>query len=354
MGKIALIHYRLSLTGGLESRIANYANAFSKLGHECHLITARYSPDFQIPNGAVLHILKPGLYPKAFLQWDFGKKVHAHLKKSDYIFSLSMGRTPFANGLVVPGTHLGYLLANPSKFPKLKDYIQIKLDQKSFKSAGVLLAASQKIKSELINLYNVNPKRIHISYPPLQTQQYTPISSEEKVALRTKMGIRPNTRVFLFVSSGHPQKGLNRILKWWKLANAKNAILWIVGSKKTINTPPNVFFAGFQKSPLNYYRIADLLLHPAKYEAFGQVIAEALACECPVAVSVHCGAAEIIPQNAGIALPLQPENTWVELIQNYSPGHFQNKRSLLFQKIKSPEENAIELFNLLSNTSNYF
>ncbi|WP_204357300.1 glycosyltransferase family 4 protein [Halogeometricum borinquense] len=48
-----------------------------------------------------------------------------------------------------------------------------------------------------------------------------------------------------------------------------------------------------------YYSSAVATIHPAKFEAFGNVILESLACGTPVVVSDRCGAAEIIDDSCG-------------------------------------------------------
>jgi|GEM_PF-5703896 len=52
---------------------------------------------------------------------------------------------------------------------------------------------------------------------------------------------------------------------------------------------------------VDLYRQSAALVHPARYEPFGNVVLESLACGSPVVVSDtdHCGAAEIVTDDAG-------------------------------------------------------
>jgi len=65
------------------------------------------------------------------------------------------------------------------------------------------------------------------------------------------------------------------------------------------------------------YNSADLLLLPSRHENFGNVVIEALACGCAVAISEHTGVAEDLLEDAppgfGAVLPRQSEawSTWL-------------------------------------------
>ncbi len=62
-------------------------------------------------------------------------------------------------------------------------------------------------------------------------------------------------------------------------------------------------FLGWQPSA-SIFQELDLLIHPASSEAYGMVIAEAMACQVPVLVSDACGAAVYVSANHGTVLSL--------------------------------------------------
>jgi UDP-glucose:(heptosyl)LPS alpha-1,3-glucosyltransferase len=66
----------------------------------------------------------------------------------------------------------------------------------------------------------------------------------------------------------------------------------------------DITFLGWQPSA-NFYKELDLLIHPASSEAYGMVIAEAMACRVPVVLSENCGAAEDVSINNGSVLSLK-------------------------------------------------
>jgi UDP-glucose:(heptosyl)LPS alpha-1,3-glucosyltransferase len=69
------------------------------------------------------------------------------------------------------------------------------------------------------------------------------------------------------------------------------------------NYPGAIAFLGWQSSG-SFFQELDLLIHPASSEAYGMVIAEAMACQVPVLVSDACGAAVDVSANHGTVLSL--------------------------------------------------
>ena len=67
--------------------------------------------------------------------------------------------------------------------------------------------------------------------------------------------------------------------------------------------PGEIEFLGWQPSA-QFFQELDLLIHPASSEAYGMVIAEAMACHVPVLVSDACGAAKDVSAQHGTVLSL--------------------------------------------------
>lgn len=72
---------------------------------------------------------------------------------------------------------------------------------------------------------------------------------------------------------------------------------------------------GWVDEPEHFLSKIDVLLHPARSEPFGMVIAEANAAGIPVIVSEHCGAAALITEKQGVVCALSRQEpdiaSWV-------------------------------------------
>ncbi len=76
--------------------------------------------------------------------------------------------------------------------------------------------------------------------------------------------------------------------------------------------------------PEDFMAKIDLLIHPARIEPFGMVIAEANAVGIPVVVSDQCGIASILNERQGKVIPIENRNEWVEACQKL----LENKQSV--------------------------
>jgi len=110
--------------------------------------------------------------------------------------------------------------------------------------------------------------------------------------------------VLLFVAADFKTKGLDRVIDALALlpsAEQKQFSLWVVGDgkraayQKNLKRLPNIQaqFLGGQSEITQYYLAADYLIHPARKEAAGMVIAEALAAKLPIVVTDICGYAHL-------------------------------------------------------------
>jgi len=105
--------------------------------------------------------------------------------------------------------------------------------------------------------------------------------------------------VMLFVANDYRRKGLDVLLR--ALVDLPQVHLLVVGSERPISTylaqavalkvAQRVHFLGPQKVVAQFYRAADVLVHPTLDDTFGMVVLEAMAYGLPVVVSgpEYCG-----------------------------------------------------------------
>jgi glycosyltransferase involved in cell wall biosynthesis len=94
--------------------------------------------------------------------------------------------------------------------------------------------------------------------------------------VRDVVDARPDKRIgFIYVGDGPPA------VEWKRLASA-------------LGLDDVCVFAGRQNDLVPYYRAADLLVHAAERESFGNAIVEAMACGIPVVASAALGPKETI------------------------------------------------------------
>lgn len=315
--RIALVHYRLTSFGGLETRMMNYMQWFVNQGHEVHLICSYIKNDlFELPPNVQVHELNLGIMPKLFRGWYFYKKVLEFYSKQTFDFSLAMGRTAGSTAVLAPGNHLGFLRAMPKKWLSISDRLQIFLDHKAHDNNQTIFAASQFMRDELIELYGVNSQKIKVLYPPLNLQKLNSFSGGPKINRST------SSYHFAFISTSHQRKGLPLLLSVFARLNPEKFVLHVCGLPKVITKLPNVINHGFLRNTAELLQEVDALVHPAVYEPFGQVVSEALACGKPVLLSNRVGAKELITPELGEVLHYNSVESWVDCFERFHPNNY--------------------------------
>ena len=124
-----------------------------------------------------------------------------------------------------------------------------------------------------------------------------------------------------FIGKEWKRKGLPKVFSIWRELKKKrpNLKLKIAGVKaESIShlleeSDVGVDILGVIKDKESFYQSIDLLVHPAKLEAFGMVITEALVMGVTPLCSSECGASEVIKEGTGASLPHNSEiSLWAE------------------------------------------
>ena len=312
--KIAIVYYRITYAGGLERRLINYAEYFLKKGNEVHVYYVRKDASVKLSSQIVLHRVPVFALHSYTKMAQFGKKTEQILKRERFDFSLSLMRTPGADALICPGTHRGYMQATGKPWTR-KDYMQDKMDEEAYKRSKLILAASEMMRKELTDLYNVPSSGIKVLYPPLRAGDFRVQRKKERSALRKQYGLSAGRKTFLFVSYSHSRKGLPLLLELFRSLEGRELELLIAGTAPGVSLPVNVRYAGYVKDMEGLYAASDFLIHPAIYEPFGQIVSESLQMQLPVIVSDRTGAGELIGEDEGMVVGGLEFKDWSDAVE---------------------------------------
>ena len=106
----------------------------------------------------------------------------------------------------------------------------------------------------------------------------------------------------LFVGQVMLRKGVQYLLEAWQQLDWHDAELWLVGKVMPDAQPvlkkysylPGVRILGHVPNQVAMYQASDVFVMPSVEDGFALVVAEAMACELPVIVSNHTGAADLV------------------------------------------------------------
>lgn len=312
--RIALVHYRLLQKGGLESRLFNYIHYFVEQGHDVHLIVSKIDPSVRIPDSVQIHQIDLKRIPKPIRMWFFNNGLKKVMEQETFDLSLSLGRTSHQDLVLCPGTHLGYMDALGMRFKGPIDRMNIYLDKLAYRDSKLVLAASEKIKDELIQFAKVPETKIRILYPPTDNRIFNQSGKGRKHEFRKKYGFSEDKKSLLFVTTGNHLKGYGFLLELMELIQDKPIELIIAGVKPMKTDLPNVNYIGYADHVEELMWAADALIHPAIYEAYAQVVSEALFCGIPVIVSNKVGAKTVVTQDVGRVVEGFRKQDWIDTI----------------------------------------
>ena len=207
--------------------------------------------------------------------------------------------------------------------------------------ASACLASGENAKKYFLK-YKAKEENIFVhTFSTLHTGDIlnAPIKSDEKSALRKKLGLPENKFISIAVGRFIPLKRYNELIAEWRNM-PDNHLLLLIGSgteeekyHETIknNNIKNVIIEGFhQKSELfEYYKASDILVHPTSYDVWGLVINEAMACGLPIVSSNRCVAALELIENGknGYCVPMSDDKSMCERIKTIA------ENNLLYEKM---------------------
>lgn len=192
----------------------------------------------------------------------------------------------------------------------------------SCRRADQIITISESSKSDLVEIYKLDPNLISVTYPGPPDHCKPMDSIQAKDHIRKSYGI--DGPFILYVGNVEPRKNLPRLLDAFAQLKRKQRIehkLVIVGQKAWLFNPVleritkeglagEVVLTGYVPSselPL-FYNAASFMIYPSIYEGFGLPVIEAMACGTPVVTSVGSSLEEIARDAALLVDPYSVES----------------------------------------------
>jgi glycosyltransferase involved in cell wall biosynthesis len=147
---------------------------------------------------------------------------------------------------------------------------------------------------------------------------------------------------YLFVGESE-RKGVQRVIEFAQRTEEQVMIVGDIDRPLPSSVQNRKYVSQTELAEL--YSKAKATIHPANFEAFGNVILESLACGTPVVASPKCGASEILTSSTGRVssniydgisdIEDCSKDSCIELANNYSWGNVAKKTMDLAKKFES-------------------
>lgn len=229
-------------------------------------------------------------------------------------------------------------------FPNLKRYFALLLTKLFYRKTNLIITPSYGLKNQLINFFKIKVKNVKVIPNPFDLDGIRTFSREE---------IDIKFPYILFVGRLHKQKNIPLLLKALKNLKVTDVRLLLIGEGQEkenlinfaneLSISERVIFMNFQENPYKYMNKAICLVLPSYYEAFPNVLVEAMASGCPV-ISTDCpfGPSEIIEnEKNGLLIKVNDKEGLTEALKRViSDANF--RTTLIENGYKSAEKYDIK------------
>ena len=279
---------RFGLCGGMEEYVFRLAEELSKFGHKVKVLC-----EFQVTQAnqqvQVIQLGKSLEKPRWFSHVQFSNKVskwlNSYESKSHLIHSHER----------IYSHHLTTVHSTLFNFPKkglpsFRKYMNETLEKRELFSKNVkkIVPVSKIISEQIKTKFPESESRLSYPIPP----------GVNKINIK-KHEYDVTSPVIGFMGKEWKRKGLPKVIEIWREIQKKIPLakLCLAGFPTSEEVGlesyefENVKTLGYVNDKSIFYEQIDILLHPAKKEAYGMVIAEASSLGIPVLCSNKCGAA---------------------------------------------------------------
>ncbi len=237
-------------------------------------------------------------------------------------------RTPLAAivGHYARKYKIPYVLQPRGSMPRFSKSLQKRIfdvlfGYKIIKNSSKIIASSKIESEQYDNVFSGNKKVVCIPNG-INLEEYKNLP--KKGEFRKKYKIKKTEKIILYLGRVHERKGLDLLIEIFADLSKKsdNLKLVIAGPDdgylnnlkklaKNLRIENKVLFIGpvFEREKLKVYVDSDVFVLPSKdkYESFGNVVIESLACGTPVIVTDNCGVSEYINKKIGFVVKYNKE-----------------------------------------------
>ncbi len=188
--------------------------------------------------------------------------------------------------------------------------------------ADAVIAVSKKTKEDIVRLFGIDGKKVHVIYNGIDTEEYRPVKSPETL---TRLGVDPSKPFVLFVGRITRQKGILHLVQAVRHLDPGFQIVLCAGAPDTPQIAEEMkalVLEAQQKrgaviwiqemlpvpDKIALYSHAALFCCPSIYEPFGIINLEAMACETAVVASAVGGIREVVVhEETGFLVPVRQQ-----------------------------------------------
>ncbi len=339
--RIALAIYRLTPVGGLEDNCLRIAKELQRRGHDVTLLTAGDTPALSIPIQRL---------PRAAGRLTNHRRITVFAEDVRTAIAGRFDRSVAFQ--TMPGTDILFIadtirnrLGSPfwkRMMPRFRTFTRMEAACFGPESCTRIIGLTEEQMRPFIQRYATDPSRITIAPATLARTKYQPDSRNmaNRTAIRSRLGIEQNCKVWLWLGLAPKTKGLDRVIEALVLGPRTHVLVGGLSAADRHMRPMlrlahrlgvanRIHCLGYLSGEALFEAMAgsDALAHPARTDVTGGVILEALINGLPVVTTDICGFAHhVIKSGAGevLAKPFQTKTFANMMNETCGPRNLEN------------------------------
>ena len=285
---------------------------------ELHLVGHRVDEELRRVPGVIFHKV-PKPFGSNFLGFPLvaskGLRVSRRMADRGVRTLVNGGNCPGRDASWIHYLHAAHAPITPDNpiaraYSLLNHALYLRCERRWLPKSKLLFANSQRTKTDILRHYRVEPDRIQVVYYGNDGTRFRPLDTDERLKIRSELdlSLEPDSKIAVFVGAlGDRRKGFDLLYDAW-LDLSRHAgwdvRLLVVGAGRDLDhwrersardgLATTISFLGFRRDVERLVGAADVMVHAARYEAYGLAVQEALCCGVPVIVSEMAGVSERI------------------------------------------------------------
>ena len=332
--------------GGMDC--ANYALAqyLAKRG-SLHLVSHRVWNDLaEQPTVTVHRVQRP-------LGWHFlggsllsqaGRRVWRSLSRGGVRTIVNGGNCPigvanwvhYLHAAHEPSTTGSLVRRSKVRFMRTRD---LTAERAALRESSIVICNSRRTRDDVVERVGVEAHRAHVVYYGADPIKFSDVSTSDRADAKRELRRDPSRPLVGFVGAlGDRRKGFDTLFEAWTVLCRRpnwDADLMVVGAgaelpqwkqrAREAGVADRMSFAGYRHDMPVVFAALDVLVHPARYEAYGLSVHEALCRGVPAFVSASSGIAERYPPTLSELLIANPDDP-VEIVERLTKWRADDER----------------------------
>lgn len=290
---INLVWHSIRPQGGMDRHVLDLINGFSSRGIPMRVIARTVSWPGEQPAGVEFVVLPDRTPFQRFNNDRFEHKAYEYIRQGWPVIGISRITGGQVDLSISGGTHPAHLVDKGKAKPGYFDKQVIANERALYTNSRAIVTHSGRVRDEIVRDYQIDPAKIHVLYPPIDTTFFNRGLEAERDRIRQSLGVGKGQFLLLFPSNNHELKGADLILE--ALEKHEGDFVLAVAGKKELKHP-RVLNLGFRQDMPALYTAADATILASKYEAFGLVGPESISCGTPVLFADTIGATEVLSE----------------------------------------------------------